>query len=284
MTIPRTQKIAYGTEPSQYGVLHLPSGDGPFPVVVMIHGGWWAAMWDDTAVQPLIADLVDQGYAVWSIEYRRVGEPGGGWPGTFEDVARAVDLVAELKAPLDLQRVAVVGHSAGGHLATWTAHRATLPDGVVGARPRVRLVGAVSIAGVLDLVSADNARLGTELADLDGEPPSGAPGPSEPDAWPIVAAGVGNGMTRLLLGASAVEDPDLYAVTSPVEMADGGVPVLAIHGAADEVIPAEFSRTYAKSHALAEFVESPGGDHFSVIEPDGHAWTVARKWLGEKLA
>ncbi|MFJ8959122.1 hypothetical protein ACIRG5_06995 [Lentzea sp. NPDC102401] len=74
--------------------------------------------------------------------------------------------------------------------------------------------------------------------------------------------------------------PGLYAVTSPVEMADGGVPVLAIHGAADEVVPAEFSRTCAKSHALAEFVESPGGDHFSVIEPDGHA----RKWLREKLS
>jgi acetyl esterase/lipase len=272
-----SRKIAYGTEPSQYGVLHLPSGDGPFPVVVMVHGGWWAAMWDDTAVRPLIHDLVEQGRAVWSIEYRRVGEPGGGWPGTFSDVARAVDLVAELDAPLDLSRVAVVGHSAGGHLATWTAHRAGLPDGVVGAHPAVELVGAVSIAG-------DHARLGTELADLEGEPPRGAPGPSEPLHWPIVAAGVGNGMTRLLLGASAVEEPGLYAVTSPVEMAAGGVPVLAIHGAADEVIPAEFSRAYAKAHALAEFVESSGGDHFSVIEPDGHAWTVARKWLGDKLS
>ncbi|WP_439656101.1 hypothetical protein ACSHWB_27115 [Lentzea sp. HUAS TT2] len=99
-----------------------------------------------------------------------------------------------------------------------------------------------------------------------------------------MAAGVGHGMTRLLLGASAVEDPGLYAVTSPVEMADAGVPVLAIHGGADEVIPAEFSRAYAKAHAPVEFVESPGGDHFSVIEPDGHAWAVARKWLADKLS
>ncbi|GGN03555.1 hypothetical protein GCM10011609_48290 [Lentzea pudingi] len=278
------RKIAYGTEPSQHGELHLPVGDGPFPVVVMIHGGWWAAMWDDTAVQPLISDLVGEGCAVWSVEYRRMGEPGAGWPGTFADVARAVDLVAELDAPLDLSRVAVVGHSAGGHLATWTAHRAALPPDVVGAHPSVRLVGVVSLAGVLDLVAADNAQLGTELADLDGEPPRGAPGPSGPDHWPIVAAGVGRGMTRFLLGASAVEDPELYAVTSPVEMADGGVPVLAVHGLADEVIPADFSRRYAERHPRAEFVESPGADHFQVIEPDGHAWTIARKWLVDKLS
>ena len=195
-------------------------------------------MWDDTAVQPLISDLVGEGYAVWSIEYRRVGEPGAGWPGTFEDV----DLVAELDAPLDLSRVAVVGHSAGGHLATWVAHRSALPDDAVGAHPATPLVGVVSLAGVLDLVAADDAALGTELANLDGEPPRGALRPSGPEHWPVVAAGVGNGMPRLLLGASASDDPGLYAVTSPVEMADGGVPVLAVHGLADEVIPAEFSR------------------------------------------
>jgi acetyl esterase/lipase len=278
------RKIAYGSEPSQYGELHLPAGDGPFSVVVMVHDGWWAAMWDDTAVQPLISDLVGDGCAVWSIEYRRMGEPGAGWPGTFSDVARAVDLVAELDASLDLSRVAVVGHSAGGHLATWTAHRAALPPDVVGAHPVVRPVGVVSIAGVLDLVAADNAELGTELAELEAEPPRGAPGPSAVDYWPIVAAGVGHGMTRSLLGASAVEEPGLYAVASPVEMADSDVPVLAVHGSADEVIPAEFSRKYAESHAQAEFVESPGEDHFSVIEPDGHAWTVARKWLADKLS
>ncbi|NKE62424.1 alpha/beta hydrolase, partial [Lentzea sp. PSKA42] len=149
-----SRKISYGTEPSQFGELHLPEGDGPFPVVVMIHGGWWAAMWDATAVQPLVHDLVGQGYAVWSIEYRRVGEPGAGWPGTFEDVAKAVDVVADLDAPLDLNRVAVVGHSAGGHLATWIAHRSALPDGVPGARPGIRLAGVVSLAGALDLVAA----------------------------------------------------------------------------------------------------------------------------------
>ncbi|WP_285644322.1 alpha/beta hydrolase [Lentzea sp. NBRC 102530] len=277
-------KIAYGSLPSQFGVLHLPAGSGPFPVVVMVHGGWWAAMWDDTAVQPLISDLVGEGYAVWSVEYRRMGEAGAGWPGTFSDIAAAVDFVGSLDAPLDLSRVAVVGHSAGGHLATWTAHRGALPAGVVGAEPSVALVGVVSVAGVLDLVAADGARLGTELADLSREPPRGAPGPSGPDFWPLVAAGVGEGMTRFFVGTSAVADPGLYALVSPAEMGDAGVPVLAVHGSADEVIPQEFSRTYAARHALGEFVDSPGGDHFSVIEPDSHAWSVARKWLADKLS
>ncbi|KJK45084.1 hypothetical protein UK23_27330 [Lentzea aerocolonigenes] len=267
----------YGTEKSQYGELHLPDGDGPFPVVVMIHGGWWAAMWDDAPVRPLIADLVADGHAVWSIEYRRVGEPGGGWPGTFEDVTKAVDLVADLDPRLDTSRVAVVGHSAGGHLATWTAHRRD-----------TKLRGVVSLAGVLDLVAADTAELGRELADLDAEPPRGAPEPSAPEMFPVVAAGVGHGMVRLMLGASAVEDPELYQRTSPVEMGAPRVPVLAIHGSADEIVPAEFSSTYARratgKGGDAEFVESPGADHFHVIEPDGHAWSVARKWLQDKLS
>ncbi|GGU32737.1 alpha/beta hydrolase family protein [Lentzea flava] len=264
----------YGTEPSQFGELTLPEGDGPFPVVVVIHGGWWAAMWDATAVQPLVDDLVGDGFAVWCVEYRRVGEPGAGWPGTFEDIAAAIDLVADLHPKLDTSRVAVVGHSAGGHLATWAAHR---------EHSAVRLAGVVSLAGALDLVAADTAEMGTELADTSAEPPRGAPEPSAPEMWPVVAAGVGHGMVRLLLGASAAENPELYAMTSPVEMADAAVPVLAIHGTADEVVPVEFSRTYARKHANAEFVASPGADHFHVIEPDGHAWSVARKWLNEKL-
>lgn len=274
--------IRYGGQPSQFGELRLPEGDGPFPVVVMIHGGWWAAMWDVTAVRPLVDDLVANGYAVWNIEYRRIGETGAGWPGTFEDVAAAVDLVPDLHPKLDPERVAVVGHSAGGHLATWAAHRAGLPDGVPGAHPAVRLAGAVSLAGALDLRAADNAEMGKELADTTAEPPRGAPEPSAPEMWPIVAAQVGHGMVRLLLGAQ-----DRYELTSPPEMADGGVPVLAIHGTADEVVPVEFSRTYAKAATGkggdAEFVESPGADHFHVIEPDGHAWSVAREWLAEKL-
>lgn len=279
--------IAYGSEPSQVGELYLPEGDGPFPVVVLIHGGWWTAMFDHRQTVPLARDLVSRGFAVWNIEYRRVGEPGGGWPGTFDDVAAAVDAVADLDPAVDPRRVLVVGHSAGGQLALWTAHRTALPQGVPGALPRITPIGAASLAGVLDLVDADKVGLGSVLADLDAEPPHGAPPPAHPEAAPAVAAQVGDGITRLLLGGSFTEHEERYAVASPVLLADGGVPVLVIHGTADEVIPPVYARTYAESATAkggdVTYVESPGADHFGVVELDGHAWGVARGWLTERL-
>ncbi|MEV7992121.1 alpha/beta hydrolase [Streptomyces sp. NPDC086077] len=279
--------IAYGTEPSQVGELYLPEGDGPFPVVVLVHGGWWTAMFDHREAVPLAEDLVSLGFAVWNIEYRRIGEPGGGWPGTFDDVAAAVDAVADLDPAIDTRRVLVVGHSAGGHLATWVAHRAALPEGVPGARPGIKPIGAVSLAGVLDLVDADEVGLGSVLTDLDAEPPRGAPPAAHPEVWPAVAAEAGDGVARLLLGGGVAEHAERYAVASPVLLADGGVPVLALHGMADEVIPPAYARTYAEAAtakgADVTLVESPGADHFGVVDLDGHAWGVTRGWLAERL-
>ncbi|MDH6612872.1 acetyl esterase/lipase [Streptomyces sp. SAI-208] len=280
--------IPYGTEPSQVGELYLPEGDGPFPTVVLVHGGWWTAMWDRRQMTANVDDLVSRGFAVWNVDYRRIGEPGGGWPGTFEDVAAAVDAVAGLDPAVDADRVLVVGHSAGGHLATWTAHRSALPEGAPGAHPRVRPLGVVTLAGVLDLVAADEARLGTVLADPDAEPPAGAPAPSRPDLWPSVAAKAGQGITPLLLGGSFAEYGDRYAAASPVLLDDGGTPVLVIHGTADDVIPAVHGRTYAQAAASkgadVTFVPSPGAGHFDVLDVAGHAWGIARQWLEQRLA
>lgn len=279
--------VAYGPEPSQVGELYLPEGEGPFPVVVLVHGGWWTAMFDRRQVVPLAEDLVARGYAVWNVEYRRIGEPGGGWPGTFDDMAAAVDAVAHLDPAVDAGRVLVVGHSAGGHLATWVAHRSALPDGVPGAHPRVKPVAVVSLAGVLDLVHADSVALGNGMTDSDADVPPNAPPPSHADVWPAVAAQAGDGIARLLLGGSIAEHADRYAVASPVELADGGVPVLVVHGSADEVIPPAYSQTYAQAAtakgAHVTLVISLGADHFDVIDPDGHAWGVARTWLDERL-
>lgn len=280
--------IAYGPEFSQAGELYLPAGEGPFPTVVLIHGGWWTAMFDRRQVVPLAEDLVSRGFAVWNIDYRSIGEPGGGWPGTFEDVAAAVDAVADLDPAIDTSRVMIVGHSAGGHLATWTAHRSVLPDGVPGAHPRVRLLGAVTLAGILDLVAADKAKLGTVLADLDAEQPAGAPEPSRPDLWAGVAAEVGDGIMPLLLGGHVAEYGDRYASASPTLLRDGGVPVLVVHGTTDDVIPAAYGRAYTEAAeskgADVSFVPSPGTGHFGVIDPNGYAWGVAREWLEQRLA
>src|SRR6185437_307494 len=116
-------RLAYGTDPNQFGDLWLPSGAGPHPVVVFLHGGYWRARYDISYTHPIAADLAARGIAVWNLEYRRVGQSGGGWPGTFEDVARGFDALHDLaqQHSLDLARVVVMGHSAGGHLAFWLA-------------------------------------------------------------------------------------------------------------------------------------------------------------------
>src|SRR5258706_4695885 len=121
-------RLAYGAEPFQFGELYLPDNAGPHPVVILIHGGYWRARYGLDLMIGLAHDLAARGVAVWNIEYRRVGNPGGGWPGTLLDVALAADnlkIVAQAYA-LDLQRVIPIGHSAGGHLAFWPAARPNL--------------------------------------------------------------------------------------------------------------------------------------------------------------
>jgi acetyl esterase/lipase len=269
--------IAYGPEPSQVGELYLPPGPGPHPVVTLLHGGYWTALFDRREVTGLADDLVGRGYAVWNVEYRRIGEPGGGWPGTFQDVADAVDALAGLDPALDPDRVVVVGHSAGGHLAVWAAHRAALPYGAPGANPRIKPVGAVSLGGILDLAAADAAGLGSELADAGAESPEGA-------SWPEA----GEGVVRLLLGGRPADVPDRYAVASPTELPDAGVPRLIVHGAADDVVSPAYSRSYAGAAAAdgadVRYLEPSGADHFDVIDPYGAAWAAVRTWLGERLS
>ena len=278
----RVRTIAYGPHPAQVGELYLPPGAGPFPVAVLLHGGYWTAMFDRRSMTRLADDLVDRGYAVWNADYRRLGD-GGGWPATFEDTAAAVDAVADLDPALDLARVTVVGHSAGGHLAVWTAHRANLPAGAAGAAPEVVPVAAVSLAGVLDLAAADRAGFGTVLADPAAEPPAGAPEPAYPEFWPAVAAGVGEGVVNLLLGGHVDEVPERYAVASPSELGEPGAPVLVLHGDADDVVPAAYSRTYAEHAAGARYVEVAGADHFHVMDPAHESWQQVAGWLAERV-
>jgi acetyl esterase/lipase len=132
---------AYGTAPQQYGDLYMPAGRGPHPVIVFIHGGFWRARYDLGHASHLCNALRNEGYAVWSIEYRRLGDPGGGYPGTIDDAVAAVRFVEQMAArhSLDTKRVVVMGHSAGGHLAAVAASRVSW------------LAGAIPMAGVLDL-------------------------------------------------------------------------------------------------------------------------------------
>ncbi len=196
----------YGRHRSQVAELFLPAGAGPHPVAVLIHGGCWRARYDRHLMDPLAADLVAHGWAAWNVEYRRVGlRAGGGWPATFDDVAAAIDLLADVEAPLDLGRVTAVGHSAGGHLALWAAGRSDA---------RVPLSAAVGQAAVSDLDRA-------------------------------AAAGVCGGMVERLLGGAPARVPDRYREASPARRLPLDVPVLLVHGGRDDVVPVDMSRRFA---------------------------------------
>ena len=252
--------VAYGPHPSQVGELYLPAGDGKAPVVVLIHGGYWTAMFDRRQVTPLADDLVKAGYAVWNIEYRRLGEDGGGWPGTFDDVNAALDRLDGLDDRPDLTKVQVVGHSAGGQLAKYLASRT---DG--------KLRGAVSIAGVLDLVEADKDHLGSVFTDLNAKEPAGAPPAQAPEFAPVVVANAAEGIPYWLLGGHHDQVPDRYAeVTRPAT-----VPLLTVHGTDDDVVAAKYA---------GDPVEITGANHFDVINPDHEGWRVVRDWLADRLA
>lgn len=247
--MPTVATHAYGPEPSQCGSLHHPDRPGPHPVVVLLHGGFWWARFDRTLMTPLALDLVARGWAVWNLEYRRVGEAGGGWPGTLADVAAGVDHLVAMAAgaDLDIGRVVAVGHSAGGHLALWLAARPGLPAGAPGAAPGVAVCGAVAQAGVTDL------RRGWAL-----------------DLGPGACAG--------LLGGSPAEVPERYQLASPIERLPIGdaVAQVLVHGTADRLVPIELSRTYASAAAAAgdrvDLVELPGAGHFELIDPAHAAW------------
>ena len=163
---PADHRIAYGDDSQQFGELRLPKGAGPFPVVVLVHGGCWRADYDLAHVGPLAGALTSRGFATWTLEYRRLGNQGGGWPGTFEDVIASADHLATLAAQyeLDLSRTIAIGHSAGGHLAFWLAARKKL------------LAGAISLAGVLDLRRAWELQLSnTVVVELLGGTPEEVP-------------------------------------------------------------------------------------------------------------
>lgn len=240
---PSPVRHAYGQDPSQYAELTLPAGEGPFPVVVVVHGGFWRSAYDLSLGRPLAEDLAGRGYAAWNMEYRRVGN-GGGWPATFTDVAAGIDLLARLDAPLDLGTVLGLGHSAGGHLAVWAAARPGLPPAAPGAAPAVSLTGVLSQAGVLDLRRAAAEQLGT-------------------------------GAAQEFLGGSPAEQPGRYAVADPAQRVPLGVPVVCVHGRADTNVPVSQSRSYVRAATeagdRAELVEVDG-DHFVVIDVDSPAW------------
>ena len=247
---PADETVAYGAAPQQIAELRLPRGPGPHPVVVVIHGGCWQAPWGLDHIRSFCAALAAEGLATWSLEYRRLGDPGGGWPGTFEDVARGADHLREVARdhPLDLDRVVAVGHSAGGHLALWLAGRHRLPrDTPLRGEEPLALRGVLSLAGIPDLrEGAARDVCGDAIPRLLGGPPEGHE-------------------DRLRLG-------------SPVELLPLRVPQRLVCGALDGIVPPELSTEYASvARGAGDAVEVDvveGAGHFELVNPDSVAWST----------
>ena len=210
-------RLVYGPEPKQFGDLRLPTGDGPFPLVVVVHGGAWQAQYNLIHTGHLCVALRDAGLATWSVEYRACGDVGGPWPGAGDDVARGVEFTAELaeRYPLDEERVALAGHSAGGQLVLWAAKGARLP--------------VVALAAVSDLrESAD--RVGPDgaaarfLGGMPDDVPDRYPEASPRERLPL-------GVRQILVHGDADLSVPYAQSASYVEAAAGEAELVTLSGA-----------------------------------------------------
>jgi acetyl esterase/lipase len=256
-TIPPTATISYGENEFQYGDLRIPDTKGPHPVIVIIHGGCWLSQFDLHLMDAMASELTEKGFATWNLEYRRVGNTGGGWPNTFLDVAKGVNHLRVLASQynLNLRRVVVTGHSAGGHLALWLAHRSQIPErsGIYDPDP-LPLSGVVSLAGIVDLRT---------YLDRTGR-------------------GCGSSVDELM-GGLPEDLPQRYDQGSPINLTPSDLPIVLINGRRDGIVPLShvtpyFQRAKASGEKI-ELIDVENAGHFEVISPGSVAWPPIEKSL-----
>ena len=241
-------RLTYGTDPNQFGELRLPKTKGPFAVVMNIHGGFWRSKYTLAHAGHLCAALTAKAIATWNIEYRRVDNPGGGWPGTFEDIRNAYRYLPQIakRYDFDSTKILVMGHSAGGQLALClAAHESSLKR-------------AISLAGVLDLQQAWEQHLShNAVVDFLGGKPSQVPEHYH-EADPMQLA-IDHATTQWL-----------------------------IHGAGDDVVPSYFSRQYAeqkkKRREDVHYTEVSTAGHYDLIDPRSNAWPTVENTVRRLLA
>ncbi len=242
------ERIAYGKDALQFGELRLPKGKGPFPVVVVVHGGCWLNSFDYEHITRLSQAFADEGIAAWTLEYRRLGDAGGGWPGTFLDVAAGADHLRALakKYPLDLKRVVALGHSAGGHLALWLASREGLQKtSALYAKSPLKLAGAVPLAGISDLKTYS-----------DGPPDSC------------------NSAVEKLMGGPPSEVAQRYAEASPIQRLPLRLPAHLIHGDLDAIVPLKQSEDFVRAaqNENVQLTTVEGAGHFELVSVQSATW------------
>ena len=243
----------YGPADQNFGDLYYPQPSDTqqaAPVVVLLHGGFWRAAYGLDLMVAMAEALAARGLAVWNVEYRRAGDPGGGWPNTLLDVAQAVEYLHTLSSEfeLDLYRVIPVGHSAGGHLALWLAgqHRLPATSPLLTPPPHISFQGAISLAGAVDLEQT----------------------------WQL---NLGKGAAANFLGGSPSDYPKRYAQASPAALLPLELPQVLIHGTDDVNVPLIISQHYAQKARAAgdkvKLVTLSDVDHFAIIDPQTAAGT-----------
>ena len=256
---PGAVRLSYGSESLQFGELRVPTTPGPHPVAIVVHGGCWLAKlgtMDPRAValdnmRPLANALTEAGIATWNIEYRRLGDPGGGWPGSFRDVAAAADFLRTIAADrrLDLNRVVTIGHSAGGHFALWLAARKRIPKSseLFSSNP-------LPIAGVVDLDGPGDLKATLPLQ----QPVCGSP------------------VVTDLIGGSPEQQPDRYRAASPIELLPLGARQVVLAGRMFGAQTPAYEAAVKKAGDSIEVSISDAG-HFVFIDPASEMWPTVLK-------
>lgn len=258
-----TVQLAYGAAPSQYAQLFRPSGAGPFPVVVLVHGGCWTVEFGGIAQMHNVAGaLAAQGIAVWNVEYRRVDEPGGGYPGTYQDMHAALDSLRQHASQyqLDTSRIVAMGHSAGGQLVQWIAGREKLPKGSPLYREQY-----LPVKNILSLGG---------LADLRHE-------------QALIKSSCERDIAQLA-GSASSDRPDIYSDTNAADLMPNGSRTVLATGELDTISPPRVAHDYAAKAKLAgdhaEVLILPGASHYDEIAATSNAWQlilpVIRQMLG----
>lgn len=245
-------RIAYGPGPSQYAELFQPAGQGPFPVVVLAHGGCWTKAFQGIVqMRDMAGALAALGVAVWNVDYRCVDEPGGGYPGTYHDINAALAALAANaeRFRLDTRRIVAVGHSAGGHLAQWIAGRDRLP-----ATSPLRIADPLPIRQIISLGGLNDLRRQAVQ----------------------IRTGCGIDVARLTGDASA-ERPDPFADTSPAELVPNGTHTVLINGERDAIAPPALAAAFAeRARAAGDTVETiilADAGHYDLVATGSPAWT-----------
>ncbi len=254
------ERIYYGTGELAFGELWIPDKD-PHTTVILIHGGCWLDIYPGTEIMNHMANaLRDEGFAVWNIEYRRLGHQGGGYPGTFLDVAFGADALHAVARNhnINLDRVIAAGHSAGGHLATWLAARKNLPDystlridDSIDIHTSIQIHAVISLAGINDLERYAN----------------------------YGSSSCGEGTVARLVDIET-RGEDAFLDTSPIHLLPLGVPFVEVTAAFDAPVPPFFGYHFIQAAKQAGddaiLVLQPKAGHFEMIAPWSEEWREVR--------